>query len=58
MGVPNSDVCYTSVITGRGAHEVLKEHVVALKKKYIYIPSDDASVRTEIRWFVILLQNQ
>jgi hypothetical protein len=32
MGVPDSDVGYTLATTGRGDHEVHKEHVVALKK--------------------------
>jgi hypothetical protein len=35
MGVPNSDVGYTLTTTGRGDHEVHKEHVVALEKKTI-----------------------
>jgi hypothetical protein len=30
MGVPTSEVGYTSVTTGRGDHEVHKGHVVAL----------------------------
>jgi hypothetical protein len=33
MGVPNSDVGYTSATTGRGGHEVHKGHVVALGEK-------------------------
>jgi hypothetical protein len=33
MGVPASDVGYTSVTTGRGDHEVHKEHVVALEEE-------------------------
>jgi hypothetical protein len=32
MGVPASEVGYTSATTGRGDHEVHKGHVVALKK--------------------------
>jgi hypothetical protein len=39
MGVQASEVGYTSATIGRGDHEVLKEHVMALegkiKKKYI-----------------------
>jgi hypothetical protein len=42
MGVPTSEVGYTSATTGRGDHEVHKGHVVALKtkmeKKLIGIP--------------------
>jgi hypothetical protein len=34
MGVPTSEVGYTSATTGRGDHEVHKGHVVALEKKY------------------------
>jgi hypothetical protein len=30
MGVPNSEVGYTSATTGRGVHEVHKGHVVVL----------------------------
>jgi hypothetical protein len=33
MGVPTSEVGYTSATTGRGDHEVHKGHVVALAKK-------------------------
>jgi hypothetical protein len=33
MGVPTSEVGYTSATTGRGDHEVHKRHVVALEKK-------------------------
>jgi hypothetical protein len=33
MGVPTSEVGYTSATTGRGEHEVHKGHVVALEKK-------------------------
>jgi hypothetical protein len=32
MGVPTLEVGYTSDTTGRGDHEVHKEHVVALEK--------------------------
>jgi hypothetical protein len=35
MGVPASEVGYTSVTTGRGDHKVHKGHVVALEKKFI-----------------------
>jgi hypothetical protein len=33
MGVPTSDVGYTSATTGKGDHEVHKGHVVALAHK-------------------------
>jgi hypothetical protein len=33
MGVPTSEVGYTSATTGRGDHEVHKGHVVAFEKK-------------------------
>jgi hypothetical protein len=33
MSVPKSEVGYTSATTGRGDHEVHKEHVVALAPK-------------------------
>jgi hypothetical protein len=37
MGVPTSEIGYTSATAGRGDHEVHKGHVVALgKKKFIY----------------------
>jgi hypothetical protein len=35
MGVPTSEVGYTSVTTGRGDHEIHKGHVVALAKKIL-----------------------
>jgi hypothetical protein len=38
MGIPISEVGYTSATTVRGDHEVHKGHVVGLEKKiYIYI---------------------
>jgi hypothetical protein len=37
MGVTISEVGYTLATAGRGDHEVQKGHVVALKKKYIFI---------------------
>jgi hypothetical protein len=33
MGVPTTEVGYTSATTGRGVHEVHKGHVVGEKKK-------------------------
>jgi hypothetical protein len=36
MGVPTSEVGYTSAKTGRGEHEVHKGHVVALGDINIY----------------------
>jgi hypothetical protein len=33
VGVPTSEVGYTSATTGRGDHEVYKGHVVALERK-------------------------
>jgi hypothetical protein len=44
MGVPNSDVVYTSATTGRGDHKVHKGHVVALEKNihiYFHIAFDN-----------------
>jgi hypothetical protein len=38
MGVPTSEVGYTSATTGRGDHEVHKVHVVALDKKQRKLP--------------------
>jgi hypothetical protein len=35
MGVPPSEVGYTSATTGRGDHEVHKGYVVALEKKML-----------------------
>jgi hypothetical protein len=35
MGVPTSEVGYTSATTGRGGHEVHKRQVVVLAKKEI-----------------------
>jgi hypothetical protein len=37
MGVPTSEVGYTSATTGRGDHKVHKGHVVALAKDNILI---------------------
>jgi hypothetical protein len=36
MGVPTSEVGYTSATTGRGDHEVLKGHVVAMGRKNLF----------------------
>jgi hypothetical protein len=47
MGVPPSEVGYTSATTGRGDHEVHKGHVVALgrrKKKKKKKPAEEGSV--------------
>jgi hypothetical protein len=33
MGIPTSEVSYTSATAGRGDHEVHKGHVVALERK-------------------------
>jgi hypothetical protein len=33
MGVPTSEVGYTSATTGRGDHEIHNGHVAVLKKK-------------------------
>jgi hypothetical protein len=33
MGVPTSEVGYTSATTGKGGHEVHKGHVVALERE-------------------------
>jgi hypothetical protein len=43
MGVPSSEVGYTSATNGRGDHEVHKGHVVALAKicKNVLIPLSD-----------------
>jgi hypothetical protein len=41
MGVPTSEVGYTSATTGRGDHEVRKRHVVALGKKLIVVFLDN-----------------
>jgi hypothetical protein len=35
MGLPASEVGYTSATTGRGEHEVRKGHVVTLERKKI-----------------------
>jgi hypothetical protein len=40
MGVPTSEVGYTSATTGRGDHEVHKGHVVALEGKIKNIMND------------------
>jgi hypothetical protein len=37
MGVPTSEVGYTSATARRGDHEVHKGEVVALEKKYLYL---------------------
>jgi hypothetical protein len=37
MGVPTSEVGYTSATTGWRDHEVRKGHVVALEKKHLHL---------------------
>jgi hypothetical protein len=39
MGVPTSEVGYTSATTGRGDHEVHNGHVVAFEKKQLFVYS-------------------
>jgi hypothetical protein len=46
MGVPTSEVGYTSVTTGRGDHEIHKGHVVAL--------GEEGSVLSDCMTFFIL----
>jgi hypothetical protein len=44
MGVPNSEIGYTSAAIGRGDHEVHKGHVVPLEKNYTMHELYNASV--------------
>jgi hypothetical protein len=37
MGVPTSEIGYTSVTTGRGDHEVHKGYVMALEREVLKI---------------------
>jgi hypothetical protein len=46
MGVPTSEVGYTSTTTERGDHEVHKGHVVALKNN----PKPDKSTQLPINF--------
>jgi hypothetical protein len=41
MGVPTSEVGYTSATTGRGDHEVHKGHVVVLEEEAAEEEDDD-----------------
>jgi hypothetical protein len=61
MGVPTSEVNYTSATTGRGNHEVHKGHVVALEKKKIPLMSGvtrtavketvrEVKKKTQLKW--------
>jgi hypothetical protein len=48
MGVPTSEVGYTSATTGRGDHEVHKGHVVALggeSKEFLW--GDSLRIRSQ-----------
>jgi hypothetical protein len=63
MGVPTSEVGYTSATTGRGDHEVHKGHVVALEKTNwgsvvkqpsCYYEKYDQQERTQICKFIVL----
>jgi hypothetical protein len=47
MGVPTSEVGYTSATTGRGNHEVHDGHVVALEKQQ----------QTNISEFIVSIHN-
>jgi hypothetical protein len=55
MGIPTSEVGYTSATTGMGDHEVHKGHVVASEKKKV--KSDDGIdlIRRELRCSGLLL---
>jgi hypothetical protein len=63
MGVPTSEVGYTSATTRRGDHEVHKGQVVALggKKKFTVKPftqhSENSIVRSKAAAFTQLIQN-
>jgi hypothetical protein len=52
MGVPASEVGYTSATTGRGDHEVHRGHVVALGKKISYVYSMLASPKNASFFYV------
>ena len=45
MGVPTSEVSYTSATARRGDHESSYEHVVALERKKKYCKTDDKSTK-------------
>jgi hypothetical protein len=45
MGVPTTEVGYTSATTGRGDHEVHKGHGVALGEIDIYINSTNLTTK-------------
>jgi hypothetical protein len=48
MGVPTSEVGYTSVTAGMGDHEVRKGHVVALKKTCTQFCASKATIFTRM----------
>jgi hypothetical protein len=49
MGVPTSEVRYTSATAGRGDHEVHKGHVVALERELqVMFEASPASLQTFI----------
>jgi hypothetical protein len=52
MGIPTSEVGYTSVTTGREDHEVLKGYVVALEKKNV------PKIRDFVRYMTDLSETQ
>jgi hypothetical protein len=41
MGIPTSEVGYTSATTGRGDHEVHKGHVVALGEREVHFKANN-----------------
>jgi hypothetical protein len=55
MGVPASEVSYTSAITGREDHEVHKGYVVALGRKKREIKNNEAIIHAKsVAYFVVL----
>jgi hypothetical protein len=48
MGVPTSEVGYTSATIGRGDHEVHKGHVVTVAKKAIHRSEGIKRTNTEV----------
>jgi hypothetical protein len=53
MGVPTSEVGYTSATTGRGDHEVQKGYVVALEKNIAYLPKHTMSLLRRAQFLIL-----
>jgi hypothetical protein len=58
MGVPASEVGYTSATTGRGDYEVYKGHVVALGERYLAKRTKHGTQISPLPWYFMRFESK